>query len=472
MGAGINWGRGRLHSYESLASFAVKFCSLNSLPLSTFKNFLAGQIGRPFAPDIPRDAAEVECLAGLLDEPVSVVRTLNIRPLSSGGAKLFAKRAQHIQPLSQMRVCDSCLGCGIHLVFAEIPWVQLCPLHRLTYRTLALPWVPSHARFGKYIQILEKSFRSVNQNWPSLHNVGAGPSHSRENLKSLNVFTGWLSLLDFSARCTKKQTLWTSKTTLRGAHGPSLSFEKLLHLCPPPKSVSDVIAKSNENFVFHRAYYEKTVSDELASLAKRVELGKFISTYKRSARLYETNLYFRDLLGEYVASIGHGHKLCQCGWGWSNYLGWQQVDPNSWPHWGYICPVELAANELISAWGDFTSVLSRHDTKLELLSMTGSMHDYQELWLGAIENLASTDISLRSPQGRRREWAMSSDLGSLLNELIFLNMQVHTEELQNWLLELTWGADPRDRTTSGAEVMLLSRGGRIHLLTWRRHQYG
>lgn len=472
MGAGINWGRGRLHSYESLASFATKFCILNRIPVPTFKNFLGGQIGRPFAPDIPRDAAEVDCLACLLDEPSSVVRTLNFRPLDNDGAKLFPKRTRHTQPLSHIRVCDSCLGCGIHLVFAEIPWVQLCPLHQRSYRTLALPWVPSHARFGKYIQALEKSFRSVNQNWLSLQNLGAGPRHSQESLKNLNGFTGWLSLLDLSSRSIKENALWARKSTVRNTPGNGISFEKLLHLCPPPKTIRDVIASTHEKFVFDSIYYEQSLSDELAILAERVELGNFIYTYKRNARLYEANQSFRKLLDECVASIGRGHTLCKCRWGWSNYLGWQQVDSNRWPHWGYICPVVFATNKLISGWGDFTSVLSRHDTKLELLRMNQAMRDHQEHWLSAVANSTCTDTSMKSAHEHGREWALSPSLKSMLNDLISLDMLVHTEELQSWLFELTCGADPRDLTTSGAEIMLLNTDGKIHLLTWRHHQHG
>jgi hypothetical protein len=279
-------------------------------------------------------------------------------------------------------------------------------------------------------------------------------------------------LLDFSVRRIKKQALWTSKTTVRDVPGNSISFEKLLHLCPPAESVRDVITNANESFVFHHARYEKPVSDELVILAERVGLGSLIYFYKRSAGLYEANSSFQNILNESVAAIGRRHTICRCKWGWSNYLGWQQVDPNSWPHWGYICPAAFAANELIAEWGDFTTVLSSRDTKLELLRMNEAMRNCQEFWLGAIANSTSSDFSPKSSHGHHREWAFSPDLEILLNDLISLDMQVHTEELQNWLLELSCGAHPRDRTTNGAEVMLLSRDEKIHLLTWRRHQHG
>jgi hypothetical protein len=471
MGAGINWGRGRMHPYESLASFAAKFRALNTVSVSTFKAFLASHIGRPFAPDLPRDETEVKCLAGLLDEPFDVVRTLNIRPLNNDEAKMFPKQSKHTQPMSHIRVCDSCLSCGIHLVFTEIPWVQLCPLHQLRYRSLAMPWVPSHARFGKYIQTLEKCLKNANQHWPSLQNVGVESNYSQECLKNLNVFTGWLSSLDFSVQRIEKQALWASQSCVCHANGKPISFEKLLHLCPPPKSVSNVIKGESENFVFHSTWYDRPVSDEIAILAKRIGLGNAIYIIKRSAQLYEANLSFKNLLNGSVASIRREHPLCQCEWGWSNYLGWQQVDPNRWPHWGYVCPVVFAANELISEWGDFTSVLSRHETKLELLRINETLQNYHRLCSGPIANSMSTHISQSSTHGNRGELAISPNLESVLNDLISLDMQIHTEELQNWLLELTRGADPRDRTRSGAELMLLSRGGKVQLLTWRRQHY-
>jgi len=471
MATSINWGRGRLLPYESLTSFAAKFCVLNEIAPSRFRKFLTAKFGRQFDGDVPSDETETVRLAELLDEPYHVVATLNNRLFISSKRSLVGIRLYHDDLRNEIKICDACLSRGVHLVFAEVPWLKKCPIHRITYSIRRVEWKPGTIRFDNYVREIAKLLRNANQKWPFPPRLKTDQYYDSEESSNLIEFVNWLNLANATKQWIDRHLIWASGSCDVMRQTQWISLGKVISLCPTPPAIREVLHDSIEQLKICVFEYDKDVYTAWEQVAVPISVYDLVYHYKRAAELNRKEALFQRRLHECVEAIRSSHPVCACSWGWSRYLGWQEVDSSNWPHWGFICPYEVAANELISGWGDFTDVMSTQDTKREFIKIGAARRQCAGTRFMSQSGEAShVDYSAHSSNSATH--LIPCHLEEMLDRLVAREIQIYTEELQNWLVSLTLGAKPYTRSTLIGNVMLLSVGDKMTLLSWTSARNG
>lgn len=428
------------------------------------------QLGRRFAEDLPFDDTEIIKLAKLLDEPHDVVKTLNSRLLSKDNGSLVSSISYPNHAFYQIGVCEACLKQGVHLVFAEVPWLNRCPVHRVTYCVQSYHWRPAITRFDNYVDAITGLLRSTNEKWPSPPQLGTDENCGGDEYFNLTSFIGWLKQAHSTKKWIERHQIWINGLPAPTTRGEWLTLPKLLSLCPAPPCVQDVLPDSTDRLCLRVSAYGARVARAWKRLEKRARLDDVIYYYKRVAGLGNAQLLVQKLLQRCLESIQASHTVCKCGWGWSKYLGWQEVDPLGWPHWGYICPYTVAANELISEWGNFPKVLSVQDTKREFITIEKVARN--------CSGLAFTSLPTQPDEGgytipsTARLWFLPRHLEDVLSRVIVTEVHVRIEELRKWLVALEQGTRPHIRSTVSGDVMLLSVNRKMILFSWRSMRNG
>lgn len=137
MGKNINWIRGTLRQYESVASVGAWFCAQNFVKPIAFAEFLL-----EFMPSKPEGHAltlgdrgfDFLGLARALNEPVEVVRSLSAARQALGPLGHAARAdSTAVQPF---RVCPLCLHQRFHSIWHQVPWLERCVFHDIPLETV------------------------------------------------------------------------------------------------------------------------------------------------------------------------------------------------------------------------------------------------------------------------------------------------------------------------------------------------
>ena len=133
-GTCVNWRRGSLRRYESLAGFAAKFCYLNRIGPNEFIRFFEKFIGhfRPheFWDLLDRVDFDIDCFANIIGEPESYVDSMRQVPFRPPEAYV-GTNAKLINKDSSIDIfyCPDCIKFGYHAIFHQLPWIKRCLIH-------------------------------------------------------------------------------------------------------------------------------------------------------------------------------------------------------------------------------------------------------------------------------------------------------------------------------------------------------
>lgn len=161
----VNWGRGQLMQYESVASFCARFSTFNGLSLEQTKQFFTELFGKPWSLDTSQ-IVNARQVARLLDEPVSVVGTIYPTGIYAGRKGVF-KEYLPIEYDLYVPFCRSCIMVGYHSSFHELLFLEKCPFHQEEMQEMRC--LGSGAYFTRYVRTLMELLRTGNSKWPEVN---------------------------------------------------------------------------------------------------------------------------------------------------------------------------------------------------------------------------------------------------------------------------------------------------------------
>jgi len=153
------WHRGGILRFESMASFGAKYCEACEIGTSGFARLIMSYVrererghghgrGQGLSGEPIRDAMgdsfswqgctideprlDVPGLAKFLDEPLSILSTMSLRPfiLDVGASLLLAsKKDKGEEDFRSLWGCECCLAAGYHSVLHQVSWLKRCYIH-------------------------------------------------------------------------------------------------------------------------------------------------------------------------------------------------------------------------------------------------------------------------------------------------------------------------------------------------------
>jgi hypothetical protein len=459
----INWGRGRLMPYESVASVAAKFCKLNGIQPAQFRRFLSTIFVQldilPWHPS----KAESEAIANLLDDPISIVHTLDVPLLKHGRSRVFGEFDGRSFHQAQVRACPYCLRQGYHLVFAEVPWMEKCPLHSTPHVLVDTFDKFGGSMFDRYVKKLMVLMKTKLPDWPTVPTCKISQAQPKMRAPKLRLLTGWLAELEQSIERIERDVVWISHPGDGPTFEDGIGIKRVLSLKDPDVRIRPLIDPCFTVENLQTFSFDRQTSREWADQTATLPPDELIYAYKRTVLPSANNVPFHETLQRCLALIEQFHETCRCSWGWSRYSGWQRVGPGSWPHWGYECPVGIAKAQLIEEWGEFSKVMTKRESMREEAMVTSAVE------LCKMADAVRIDAQLSAPGTRppiksRLKWCMSAKVVQVINIILTSEIEGRTAHILEWLNRINAGETPEAQPKPKGDVVLCYRDDCLFML--------
>ncbi|PPD50179.1 MAG: hypothetical protein CTY13_02135 [Methylobacter sp.] len=435
----INWGRGRLNKYESFSCFAAKFCRLNLLTPYKFRKFWQKSV-EIF--DSYHKQERLNYIARLLDEPLSVVRTVFEEQGQGWGC--FCIDEKSLNRYSEISYCPECIADGFHGNFHESCWLRKCPIH---YCDLIREPV-SYSLSTKADRYLERLISLLDIKCPGWE-LSARNTMSNDGIKRLPIFH---QFLHWQSTAQKTVTVWSDRCLgAFGLHCLAGKYESKYHyqnldelmgrinwLASIPEELSELFTISSMKEEPEVKYFCNEVGKELNSLLATHSFGELIYFYKEMLIAKEEYHIFHKTAEAEISyfKINHTDKKCNCNWGINNRGNLVKLLPSELKYYGnYQCPYEFAANELYNRWFDLFGLLKSHFGRgygindINMLSTVG-------------QTIAS--IINRDDENWKRtfKFKWSEKINYLFDTILDKIVSAHIAELKYWISSIEFGIQP------------------------------
>lgn len=472
----INWGRGRLLPYESIGSFAAKFCRLNGIKPRDFRWFLDDLIGKSNWYRLGFSATEVRILARLLDEHESVVDKLNSNKLQLLGCYgTFSFNNKVDDSYNKVLYCPECLGIGYHASFHEYPWLKKCPIHQTNLIQKYVPFAGGNSNFDRYVHMIEELLDHGTSSWFSIKTNSVVATQL--NGTNFRKFVGWVRSVQRLNGVTSASNL----VSLRGGDYSLVDIDVLLGrigwAVPLPKCVRGLFNVTTKPLEPVIVDYSTEIVNQLASLLSKLNYSKFSWFYKKTIALSNEKTRYRELVLTAVKEIEIQGKEHPSDWGRSREGGWGRVDPDGWPYWNLITPTELAASELRREWTDFPL----KDDSYRRLETWWFNYVFFARILHELGYVAPLHVSKGSHDQQiyidnyfepKVRLALDPELKRLIEDLLYEEALAHIEGTQSWLKAIASGEKPYEISRKFPSIgNLFFEPERAFLLIWPTGRY-
>lgn len=467
--ARINWGRGRLASFSSQASFVAQFSSLNGLKIDDCERFFADYFGCDNAERYDEagryifDDENLAALALLIDEPLVIVKTLQRHlfrlPACFGEFKFYFSEIKNSHYISY---CSKCLSSGYHGAFHEVPWLYSCPIHQ---EPLKRKYVGGRAT--AYVEAIAVLLRSACPSWPDIWGGKTFPGKRSLHLLQLRR---WLVTVQNRTQILCSQNLASLGEMPYSYKDIGIVLGRLETIIPVPTELINILIVPPHRQQQKIWEVPFNVASTIKIINKKFPLP-FLLWFFNKYRLIVSSQpsLSSQLVAKKIMMLKEAHSVCQCQWAWDRYAGWGGVySDEERPSW-LLCPYEYAIKELEEYWLVFASndASNQAVTKLENKFIEGCklLLDNE---LGCIKN---RQMSLTKCRGFSSyfllpEVALGKEIESVLDYLLEGQAAAHCDELSAWLTSIFKDQIPV-RATSAGSVNIFQSKSTAWISTWK-----
>lgn len=460
----INWWPCNLRPYESVMSFATRFCSFNGITLRQYEEFFGYEIGN----ERSLSGADISRIASMLNEEVSLVQTV-LAPSITFANCGFSNLSRADSYSDAVRYCEKCAALGYHSYLHEAHWLAKCPLHHIDLKSYPSP-NRSGPVFKRRIAAFKKLMKSSCKEWP--RNVQEGQEIDIE--EKLALVSNWMKRAVSASNRMAQGQFWYS---VHGIGNSDLSCEQALGqlrtLEPMAKDIEPLFAPGSENWQVEIRRFSFQVKTELQRVKEYISFELLFDFYKKISAYSMPPPPFITKLRAGQDAIRERHAKCHCAWGrldagWHTH--WVKADPDGWPHWGCVCPYTVALEELEQNWGRMDIALSKRKLEEERERIIRRSHEAFDA--GLIGYAANANVS---PKGYLYEypqvwpcceWLHQSALSELLNLAAELEIEAAMMGITSWLDNINAGACPDTRDDPPYCIRICETEEGVSLLKW------
>jgi hypothetical protein len=465
----LNWWPGALRPYESIYSFAARFCRLNEISIKRFESFFGFRVGE----EDHLEDMKIQHISVTLNEDARTVRSI-FHTLIGVHDGLGNHRLQSLYRQYNFRYCSQCAQLGYHSYLHDLPWLERCPfhLHKLEHR-FCRRGISSSSIVTSTVDTVTDLMLSHCRSWPRWGEGDLIAAKFPDN-PHLRLLSDWIVNVNAAAQQQMTGYLslgheWTEPEERSYKH--FMSRLRSLEAVPTPLEHLFGSNGSTWNLVTFR--YSESVKDELTRTSQYASLRTLFRLYKSVCAHSDQPCAFVTRLRTVQAELQEACARCRCGWGlqeagWSSH--WVKVNPLDWPHWGCKCPYEFASEELERGWGCPERTQSTRQawrTEFHFIDETGLLSD-----AGLI---GYTPNAVLLPNGRLAvapqvwpccNWNEESPLTRLLSDAAECEINMAVRRIYTWLEAIDGGAPPygQDITTGCVGVRNTAAG--LTLLQW------
>lgn len=478
----INWGRGRLGPFDSMAAFAARFCSLNGINPKEFRDFLSNYLGndkwtvRGFAP------SDLESLADVLDEPMQVVRTLAadalaLPPLFGSFASDYDDRTLR----GYVSYCPTCLRLGYHASFHEHVWLYRCPIH---YEPLcrSAERLASRSFDDQHVHEVGKLLEAANPKWLECRSSVWSDSAGKKSFAHYYRWMRGIKKLAAAMYCLDIGRL--DETPYRFEDLPVL-LGRIDAVQRVPCRVRELLLTEPRAADWTRLSLTKTASASLREAACRVPLVALVWFYSRWVALNTVPTAHQAEAKQAIDELENAHRICHCGWNMNPYCGagWRSARPP--PKWrpaswrngirlGFnACPFATAIRELNEEWLTFVPEDAHYNDRGRLLERYEEL-EAQLIALGIVQSTGATVARPFGPLDSGWTWTgldmvwdptLAEGLELVLREVV----RAHVDRIKIWLGSIDHLSPPvRFLGPGSVNVFCNTEQGLIS--SWRPHE--
>jgi hypothetical protein len=465
----VNWWPGKLRPFESLMSFAARFCALNGITIWELESFLGHRLdnGSCFTQD------DLCRIASLLSENLSLVETVFVQTIQLSDCGQYGLPCiEHSS--EEIHYCQRCAEFGYHSYLHDAPWLARCPFHFTSLKTYSNSDYKDTI-FSRKIDSLSRLMMANCRAWPR-SDEGDFEIFKFERNVCLQLLSAWTKNVRATAIELSQGQFWDCDEQDRfetKSYKPGIGrLRKLEHM---PALIEPLFTTVGEAWQLETRRFPLETKFQLHRLRKYARFWRIFNFYKNVAARANNPPPFIAKLRATQMALKERHGKCRCRWGrekagWWGYH-WIKTHPEEWPYLNLKCPYDVALEDLELAWGHPDRVLSSRLAEAErsrFLRECGIMHD-----AGLIEYTSNANIS---PEGYLYavpqvwpccEWKETSSLTELLNTAAEFEIDSASIEIDKWLDAIDVGSTPPSewKTITGCVRLCETEEGLL-LIKW------
>jgi hypothetical protein len=459
----VNWSRGCLARFESVESFAGRFCELNKISVKQFFDYISVTKGGLWRQGWQMTDDETAAISAALDEPLAIVDSV-LSPYE-GHADPLANYCGNDQHPDRIKYCPTCVREGYHSYFHTLVWIDLCPFDGSELMTHSC-YVGSDAstnRIGALTQILKLQWPG----WPgAVPDLGMKRRHIVPRFKD---FQRWI--LDTNkvatdlggTRCIQRDCgHWVDSS--RTEH----RVHQIMALVPPPEDIAACFSKAVPAVP---CLVPLGVQDtaQIHDLVDKHEFLTLIWFYRICRNSDPAGSSTREDLDIELAAI-RSRQPTGCRWGHGRREGWRSVHPEEWPHWDLKRPHEVACEFLEAHYGDFRCGQSPRAADKEFFRFIECAEKFVGAGL-ARHHCAPEEISSEVVKRCVQNWQpwveWTGPLSETFDAILHAGLVADVTWLNRWLTNIEKGAAPQDSPFLYPSVGLINHARGLAILSWQ-----
>lgn len=351
----INWGRGRLRSYQSLESFYAEFCLLNSLTVKDCLNFWRKTLDLKKA-DYISHPKQISRLAEILHEEESIVTTVFVK---KDFIRNFFGQSWNLVSWAQtgdykeIKYCPKCINDGYHAYFHDYHVFKKCLIHNIELVEEKFYSRKQSSRYYLYVNYL-RNLMLKNSNGKIFTRKIPVSEQFLKSRQKFEVFINWTKEVDC---CTRSMIPVNpidypySNKSLQELFG-KLQFiqssEQILDLCK-----EDLNICRKEAIVIR---FGKHLLEELSAITKLYSYKEFLQFYLLACINDNKSHAFIELAQQKIKSIKNKHMHCDCYVGWTKSSGWLRFEKPVNGHLKFLCPFHYICMLIEDNWLNFNKM--------------------------------------------------------------------------------------------------------------------
>lgn len=444
---GYNWGTGRLVQYESVASFALEFCSVNNVNRRTLEEVVPRIAAYPLGP-----IGDEVCiqLAEYLGEPLELLRTLG------SGAEISTVQSWRIEgsPKSELRYCPACLKRGLHFGFQENRCFKTCLIHGAALQWKWLPQASPGSHFEKKMRLLGEL---LDQSIPDWRNRSPKERNSLDaaEMSALRSMGKWCQQLSEDLRSGLPRYEHVSSLSIDKLPAP-IFCERMLSLVDAPTDIRshlDIRCEPRQPIVIDLPAEATRLINQIRVDA-RISFHDFFWLFiKTTAMQRRSRSYSVAMSRQWTAAFGRSRHEgeCNCQWYLDSFVGWRKISPSCGPY--HKCPYRFTRGRFVGRW-------------LRLADDDASSRNLDAIWCWYIDvsraliasetgvlECVNGDIPYRYPSHLSKlNWKIPGALASTLEKIAIAAAHTEVSVIDSWLQAIANGETPRDLYFPEAEV--------------------
>lgn len=319
----------------------AKFSRLNGISVSDAISFF-----EKFQCYDQFDALITRRLSRLFDEPLRTIRTIDRSLYYFEG---IPKNIQYRHYSNVISYCPLCLKKGYHASFHDFFILNKCPIHKISLERSAF----SHSYTKGVNHLADLLNDATNNSWLKIKgNLFLQNELSKPLLRILLKWVGEAKI--YCERVERNNVFSLNDDTIYSPQAVSELVNRMACAVPPDRKLQSIFSFDIRNIKPTVSYYSCNVVKQFLSIFPcKAYFDDFSFFYKELMIANGSSFPAADYVLMEINNLSMEFSEYKWAWGFSGSLWsgkWLQVNPEGWPMWAIMSPLDYTIENLKYKW--------------------------------------------------------------------------------------------------------------------------